>query len=104
MCCYIATDTELEILTVSVLFSCIFQSKIRFIMEKAFWDGIMESVNQEEPNYDLVIQLLEEVRDEICTMAPQSWKQEIVEAIDVDILSQVDAPLFVFVQNNYQNN
>ncbi|KAK9929180.1 hypothetical protein M0R45_026286 [Rubus argutus] len=65
------------------------QSKIRFIMEKAFWDGIMESVNQEEPNYDLVIQLLEEVRDEICTMAPQGWKQEIVEAIDVDILSQV---------------
>lgn len=104
MCCYIATNTELEILTVSVLFSCIFQSKIRFIMEKAFWDGIMESVNQEEPNYDLVIQLLEEVRDEICTMAPQSWKQEIVEAIDVDILSQVDAPLFVFVQNNYQSN
>lgn len=64
-------------------------------MEKAFWDGIMESVNQEGPNYDLVIQLLEEVRDEICTMAPQSWKQEIVEAIDVDILSQVEAPLFV---------
>lgn len=69
-------------------------------MEKAFWDGIMESVNQEEPNYDLVIQLLEEVRDEICTMAPQSWKQEIVEAIDVDILPQVEAPLFVFIQNN----
>lgn len=88
----------------SVLFSCIFQSKIRFIMEKAFWDGIMESVNQEVPNYDLVIELLEEVRDEICTMAPQSWKQEIVEAIDVDILSQVEAPLFVFVQNDYQSN
>ncbi|KAL6184098.1 hypothetical protein ACLB2K_045502 [Fragaria x ananassa] len=65
------------------------QSKIRNTMEKAFWDGVMESLNQEEPNYDRVIQLLEEVRDEICTMAPQSWKQEIVEAIDVDILSQV---------------
>ncbi|XP_050375565.1 uncharacterized protein LOC126793164 isoform X2 [Argentina anserina] len=65
------------------------QANIRNAMEKAFWDDIMESVNQENPNYDRVIQLLEEVRDEICTMSPQSWKQEIVEAIDVDILSQV---------------
>ncbi|KAL6297528.1 hypothetical protein ACE6H2_005670 [Prunus campanulata] len=65
------------------------QSKIRQTMEKAFWDGIIESVKQEEPNYDRIIQLMREVRDEICEMAPQSWKQEIIEAIDVDILSEV---------------
>ncbi|CAN6584543.1 unnamed protein product [Malus baccata var. baccata] len=65
------------------------QSKIRQTMEKAFWDGIIESVKQDEPNYDRIIQLMMEVRDEICEMAPQSWKQEIFEAIDVDILSQV---------------
>ncbi|KAM2027904.1 hypothetical protein ACFX1T_020133 [Malus domestica] len=65
------------------------QSKIRQTMEKAFWDGVIESVKEDEPNYDRIIQLMMEMRDEICEMAPQSWKQEIFDAIDVDILSQV---------------
>ncbi|KAA8536558.1 hypothetical protein F0562_029036 [Nyssa sinensis] len=64
------------------------KAKIRETMEKAFWDGIIESMKQ-EPNYDRVVELMREVRDEICEMAPQSWKQEITEAIDLDILSQV---------------
>lgn len=65
------------------------QAKIRETMEKAFWDGIAESVKQGEHNYDRIIQLVREVRDEICGMAPQSWKEEITEAIDPEILSQV---------------
>lgn len=69
-------------------------------MEKAFWDSIVESVKQDEPNYDRIIQLMTEVRDDICEMAPQSWKQEIIEAIDVDLLSQVAAPLIVFANMN----
>jgi hypothetical protein len=32
---------------------------------------------------------MEEVRDEICEMAPISWKDDIIAAIDLDILSQV---------------
>ena len=60
-------------------------------MENAFWDSIMESMNSDNPNYDLVVQLLREVRDEICQMAPENWRQMIVEAIDLDILSQVVA-------------
>lgn len=58
-------------------------------MEKAFWDGITESLKQDEPNYERVVELMREVRDELCDMAPQSWKQDISEAIDLDILSQV---------------
>ncbi|XP_022746771.1 uncharacterized protein LOC111296636 [Durio zibethinus] len=65
------------------------KAKIREIMEKAFWDGITESMRQEEPNYDRVIELVREVRDEICEMAPQSWREEIIDAIDLEILSQV---------------
>lgn len=65
------------------------QAKIRATMEKAFWDGIMESMKQDDPDYDRVVQLLREVRDEICEIAPQSWKQEITDAIDIDVLSQV---------------
>lgn len=66
-----------------------FKVKIRETMEKAFWDSIMESMKQDEPDYDRVIQLVSEVRDEICEMAPQSWKEELTEAIDLEILSQV---------------
>lgn len=58
-------------------------------MEKAFWDGVMESIEGNDPQYDRVVQLMMEMRDEICDIAPQSWKEEITEAIDLDILSQV---------------
>lgn len=60
-------------------------------MEKAFWDNVMESVKQDQPNYDQIIQLMREVRDEICEMAPISWKEDIIAAIDLEILSQVAA-------------
>ncbi|XP_059451407.1 uncharacterized protein LOC132182231 isoform X1 [Corylus avellana] len=63
--------------------------KIRATMEKAFWDGIMESMKQDDPDYERVVQLMREVRDEICEIAPQSWKQEITDGIDIDVLSQV---------------
>ncbi|KAH6811675.1 hypothetical protein C2S51_025437 [Perilla frutescens var. frutescens] len=64
-------------------------ANIKETMEKAFWDGIIESVRQEEPNYSRVVELMGEVRDEICAMAPHTWRQEIIEAIDLEILTQV---------------
>ncbi|XAR56338.1 hypothetical protein NMG60_11036783 [Bertholletia excelsa] len=65
------------------------KAKIKEIMEKAFWDGIIDSIKQDNPKYDRVIELMREVRDEICSVAPKSWKEGIFEAIDLDILSQV---------------
>ncbi|KAI4298981.1 hypothetical protein L6164_032483 [Bauhinia variegata] len=65
------------------------EGKIKETMEKAFWDSIMESVKEDKPNYDRIIELMREVRDEICEMAPQSWKEDIFAAIDLEILSQV---------------
>ncbi|KAJ6342852.1 hypothetical protein OIU78_010716 [Salix suchowensis] len=65
------------------------QAKVRETMEAAFWDRVMESVKQDEPKYDWVVQLVGEVRDGIQELAPESWKHEIVEAIDLDLLSQV---------------
>ncbi|TYJ44269.1 hypothetical protein E1A91_A03G212000v1 [Gossypium mustelinum] len=65
------------------------KSKMREIMEKAFWDGIMESMRQDEPDFDRVIELVREVRDEICELAPRSWREEITDAIDLEILAQV---------------
>lgn len=61
--------------------------KVRQTMETAFWDGIEDSIRQD--NYDRVVELMKEVRDELCEMSPQSWKQEITETIDVVILSQL---------------
>lgn len=58
-------------------------------MRKAFWDGIIESVEQNEPDFGRIIELMKEVRDEISGMAPESWKGEISEVIDLDIISQV---------------
>jgi len=71
--------------------------KIIATMEKAFWDGIMESMKQDDPDYDRVVQLMTEVRDEICEIAPQSWKQEITDAIDIDVLSQVVSLLLLLL-------
>ncbi|KAK6945625.1 T-complex 11 [Dillenia turbinata] len=65
------------------------KATIQKTMEKAFWDSIIESVEQDEPRYERVIELMREARDEICEMAPESWKQEIMEAIDLDILSEL---------------
>lgn len=58
-------------------------------MEKAFWDGVMESMKQSQPDFSWVIKLMNEVRDEFCEISPKDWRQEIVQTIDTDVLSQV---------------
>ncbi|PIA40931.1 hypothetical protein AQUCO_02300007v1 [Aquilegia coerulea] len=65
------------------------KAKIKDTMEKAFWNGIAESLKQDEPDYGRIVELVKEVRDELSEMAPHSWKQNIYAAIDLDILSQV---------------
>lgn len=69
--------------------SCCDQTKVRETMERAFWDGIIESVRRDEPNYNRVVELMREVRDGICSMTPHSWRQDIIEAVDLEILTQV---------------
>ncbi|KDP26977.1 hypothetical protein JCGZ_22197 [Jatropha curcas] len=66
-----------------------FKEKVKDTMEKAFWDSVTESIKEDDPDFSWVLKLMKEVRDELCEMSPQSWRQEIVETIDVDILSQV---------------
>ncbi|RAL38723.1 hypothetical protein DM860_002701 [Cuscuta australis] len=64
-------------------------TKLRHTMEKAFWDGVIDSVNQDKPDYSWVLKLIKEVRDELCKISPLSWRQDIVESIDIDIISQM---------------
>lgn len=61
-------------------------------MERAFWDGILDSLKKDIPDYNRLLSLVKEVRDELCDLAPQSWKQDILNSIDLDILSQVNQP------------
>ena len=63
--------------------------QIKETMEKAFWDGILDSLKTGRPDYGRILGLVKEVRDELCDLAPQSWKQDILNSIDLDILSQV---------------
>jgi T-complex protein 11 len=63
---------------------------VREALEKAFWDTVMNSLKGDEPNYNRVLDLVEEVRDELSDLAPQKLRQEILDGIDLDILSQVD--------------
>ncbi|XP_074330115.1 uncharacterized protein LOC141667492 isoform X2 [Apium graveolens] len=63
------------------------QEKLRAAMEKVFWNSVTDTLKQD--NYERVVELVKEVRDELCNIAPQSWKQEITEAIDVDMIGQV---------------
>ncbi|XP_018459035.2 uncharacterized protein LOC108829933 isoform X2 [Raphanus sativus] len=65
------------------------QVKVKETMEKAFWDGVMESMKQSQPDFSWVIKLMNEVRDELCEISPKDWRQEIVQTIDTDVLSQL---------------
>ncbi|XP_010460065.1 PREDICTED: uncharacterized protein LOC104741004 isoform X2 [Camelina sativa] len=65
------------------------KKKIKETMERAFWDNVMESLKLEDPDYSCISNLMKEVSDELCQMVPDSWKVEIPETIDLDILSQL---------------
>ncbi|ONK57648.1 uncharacterized protein A4U43_C09F2650 [Asparagus officinalis] len=65
------------------------KAKVKETMEKAFWDGIMDSMREDPPDYSRILGLVMEVRDELIGMAPKNWKQEILDSIDMDILSQL---------------
>ncbi|KAF8714788.1 hypothetical protein HU200_027315 [Digitaria exilis] len=66
-----------------------FQKKVRETMEKAFWDMVTNSIKGDKPDYSRLINLVKEVSDSLHELAPKEWKEEILENIDLEILSQV---------------
>eukprot|EP00249_Psilotum_nudum_P022113 c28380_g1_i1 orf=183-3803(+) len=65
------------------------QAQIKATMENAFWNGIMDGLVKEPPEYGRIVGLLKEVRDELVTLAPESWKQELHDSLDLEIFSQL---------------
>ena len=43
----------------------------------------------DRPDYSWVVGLMKEVRDELLSLIPESWKQELLESIDVELFSQI---------------
>jgi hypothetical protein len=66
-----------------------FQAKMSETMERAFWDVVIDSMKGDKPDYSQLIDLVKEVRDSLQELAPKVWKEEIIENIDLEILSQV---------------
>ena len=67
-----------------------FQKRVRDAMEKEFWDLVTESLRRDKPDYSQLVSLVKEVRDSLHELAPsKELKEEIVEHIDLEILSQV---------------
>ncbi|KAG8044071.1 hypothetical protein GUJ93_ZPchr0451g33621 [Zizania palustris] len=66
-----------------------FQHKVRETMEKAFWDVVTDSMEGDRPDFSQLINLVREVRDSLHQLASKGLKEEILENIDLEILSQV---------------
>ncbi|XP_015691466.2 uncharacterized protein LOC102702004 [Oryza brachyantha] len=66
-----------------------FQAKVKATMEKAFWDVVTDSMRGDKPDYTHLINLVREVRDSLHELASKGLKEEILENIDIEILSQV---------------
>uniref|UniRef100_A0A0E0DEL8 Uncharacterized protein n=2 Tax=Oryza meridionalis TaxID=40149 RepID=A0A0E0DEL8_9ORYZ len=66
-----------------------FQAKVKATMEKAFWDLVTDSMRGDKPDYSQLINLVKEVRDSLHELASNELKEEILENIDLEILSQV---------------
>ncbi|KAH7427693.1 hypothetical protein KP509_10G055500 [Ceratopteris richardii] len=65
------------------------QAQVKQIMEDAFWDGVVEGLEKDPPDYKRIVGLMEELKGELVSIAPDAWKQELNESLDVEIFSQV---------------
>lgn len=70
---------------------------MRTIMERAFWDTIAEGLSQSPPQYERVVGLVAEVRQELEALSPEGWKAELRECMDLELLAQVYLPLLASV-------
>lgn len=68
-------------------------------MEKAFWDGVIDSLENNKSDYSRIVGLVSEVKVELCEMAPRLWKQEIHDSIDIEILTQV----YIYFESLHMN-
>lgn len=64
---------------------------MRSAMENAFWDNIASGLAQEPTDYKRVVDLVGEVREELEALVPESWKDELRESMDLELIIQVSS-------------
>ena len=77
----------------------ILQSQVRSAMENAFWDNIATGLIQEPTDYKRVVDLVGEVRGELEALVPESWKDELRECMDLELITQVSPLSYSFPSN-----
>ncbi|MCO5561488.1 hypothetical protein L7F22_015109 [Adiantum nelumboides] len=65
------------------------QAQIKKTMEDAFWNGVLEGLGRDPPDYKRIVGLMEELKMELNSLVPDNWKQELNECLDVEIFTQV---------------
>ncbi|KAI5083278.1 hypothetical protein GOP47_0003021 [Adiantum capillus-veneris] len=65
------------------------QAQIKKTMEDAFWNGVLEGLGRDPPDYKRIVGLMEELKMELSGLVPDNWKQELNECLDVEIFTQV---------------
>lgn len=65
------------------------QAQVRSAMENAFWDNIANGLAQEPTDYKRIVDLVGEVREELEALVPESWKDELRECMDLELITQV---------------
>lgn len=62
---------------------------MRIAMENAFWDNIASGLAQQPTDYKRVVDLVGEVREQLEALVPESWKDELRESMDLELIIQV---------------
>ncbi|KAA0720998.1 T-complex protein 11-like protein 2 [Triplophysa tibetana] len=67
------------------------EKRVKDIVHKAFWDCLEAELNEDPPEYDYAIKLLEEIRDTLLSFlnpGANRLRTQIMEVLDMDLIRQ----------------
>ncbi|CDQ83783.1 unnamed protein product, partial [Oncorhynchus mykiss] len=67
------------------------EKQVKYIVHKAFWDGLESELNDDPPEYEHAIKLLEEIREILLSfLSPGAnrLQTQILEVLDMDLIRQ----------------
>ncbi|GBG86202.1 hypothetical protein CBR_g41106 [Chara braunii] len=64
-------------------------ARVRQIMEDAFWDTLRFHLLSDPPDFSRVVTLVEEIREELLSLASERMKEEICAKMDTKVLTEL---------------
>lgn len=67
------------------------EKRVKDMVHKAFWDCLESELNEDPPEYDYAIKLLEEIRDTLLSFlnpGANRLRTQIIEVLDMDLIRQ----------------